>query len=273
MTTADKIQYNNKVHNKIAAKYEKKHPEIFNKIEQTRIARTITQVIETAETGNNTLKALDVGCGNGNLTAHLINQGVHTVSADVSENFLRLIERAFTDSTLSDTLKLNGRDFENLSDASFDIVAAYSVIHHVPDYLHLVREMCRVLKKGGILYLDHEHNEAYFKNTGRYQEFKKQAIPKTILLKKYARLLLSPPFYLRFVRKRFNPRYSAEGDIHVWPDDHIEWHKIEILLSSENFEILQMNDYLAYDSAYRKELYNQYKDKCTDMKLLIAQKK
>ena len=273
MTSQDQIRYNIKVHNRIAAKYEKTHTEIYNDIEQARIARMIARAIEAVGSDGNSLKALDVGCGNGNLTAHLIEQGVYTVSADVSENFLQNIERAFAASKLSETLKLNGRNLESLADATFDMTAAYSVLHHVPDYLDLVREMCRVLKPGGVLYLDHEANESYFNPSEAYREFIKRATPKSALLRKYARLLASPPFYVRFVRKRLNPRYRAEGDIHVWPDDHIEWDKIEKLLTSEHFEIIVMRDYLVYDSVYRKELYDHYQDKCSDMRVLIARKK
>ena len=73
MTTEDAIQFNIRAHNKIVARYEKNHTEIFNEIEQARIAHTIAQVIEAAGSDKNTLKAIDVGCGSGNLTAHLID--------------------------------------------------------------------------------------------------------------------------------------------------------------------------------------------------------
>ena len=70
-----------------------------------------------------------------------------------------------------------------------------------------------------------------------------------------------------------NPRYKREGDIHVWPDDHIEWDKIEQLLTSESFEIVLKKDYLLYKSNYDPEIYNEYKDQCADERVLIARKK
>ncbi len=225
----------------------------------------------TSGTGN--LRALDVGCGSGNLTRHLIDLGIATLSADISEKFLNLIERNFSRTGLSETIKINGRDLANINDCTFDLAATYSVLHHVQDYLHLVREMCRVLKRGGVLYLDHEANETFFNPSAEYIEFLKSATPKSVLLRRFLAMLFSAEFYFNFVMKRIKPRYAGEGDIHVWPDDHIEWDKIEQLLLAENFEIILKKDYLLYKGSYLKDVYETYKHKCSDMRILLARKR
>lgn len=273
MKVNEEIQFNIKVHDKVAGKYEKNHNEIFNEIEQARIHNVIGQVIKTVKSSGENLKALDVGCGSGNLTRHLIDLGGYTVSADVSEKFLNLVGQKFSNTGFSETLKINGRDLTNIKDCTFDVAAAYSVLHHVPNYLHLVKEMCRVLQHGGVIYLDHEANESYYYRPEKYTEFLKLAVSKSFLFWKYLRLLPSFRFYIRFIRKRVNPEYQSEGDIHVWPEDHIEWDKIERLLVSEGFEIVQKKDYLLYKNSYHKNIYEQYKDKCSDMTMLIARKK
>ena len=99
-------------------------------------------------------KALDIGCGAGNVTQYLVHQGTKVTAADTSENFLKIIDKTFSG---VETILLNGNNLEEIPDSSFDIVTTYSVLHHVPDYLKLVEEMCRVLKKGGVLYIDHEN--------------------------------------------------------------------------------------------------------------------
>ncbi len=266
------IKFNIKAHNKVAGRYEKHHGEIFNEIEQNRIRNVLVQVIKAVKSGEKNLKALDVGCGSGNLTRHLIDLGVYTVSADVSEIFLKQVEQRFSSTHLSKTLKINGQDLENIEDYTFDIAAAYSVLHHVPDYLYLIKEMCRVLKKGGVIYLDHEANETYYHKTKEYIEFLKRATPKSVILKKYLRLLVDFDFYVNFIKKRINPRYKFEGDIHVWLDDHIEWDKIEQLLTLEGFEIILREDYLLYKNSYCKDIYEQYKSRCSDTTMLIARK-
>jgi ubiquinone/menaquinone biosynthesis C-methylase UbiE len=153
----------------------------------------------------------------------------------------------------------------------FDLAATYSVLHHVPDYLHIVKEICRVLKPGGVIYIDHEVNESYFERPSVYVEFLRKARPK-LNLRRYITLLLRVSEYVHIFKRLLNPRYQREGDIHVWPDDHIEWNKIEQLLASEGCEIILKQDYLLYRSSYDLDVYNEYKNKCADERMLMARK-
>jgi len=273
LRNTESIRFNIKAYDRIARRYEKIHDEIFNDIEQARLRDALQEAAKAIKSGRANLRALDVGCGSGNLTRHLIDSGLFTVSADVSENFLRLIEQNFSKTGLSKTLRLNGRDLANIDDCTFDIAAAYSVLHHVPDYLLLVREMCRVVKPGGIVYLDHEANETRYRKSKEYVDFLRAAVPKGQLPGKYLRLVLSFRFYINFIKKRLNPRYVSEGDIHVWPDDHIEWEKVEQLLRAQDFEIILKRDYLVCRGSYSRAVYELYKHKCADTTMLVARKK
>lgn len=273
LRNTESIRFNIKAHDRIARRYEKVHDEIFNDIEQARLRDALQEATKAIKSGRANLRALDVGCGSGNLTRHLIDSGLFTVSADVSENFLRLIDQNFSKTGLSKTLRLNGRDLANIDDCTFDIAAAYSVLHHVPDYPLLVREMCRVLKRGGVIYLDHEANETRYSRPREYVEFLELATPTSAVLRKYLRLLLSFTFYVNFIKKRIDPRYIGEGDIHVWPDDHIEWEKVEQLLHAQNFEIILKRDYLVYRGSYHRAVYELYKHTCADTTMLVARKK
>jgi ubiquinone/menaquinone biosynthesis C-methylase UbiE len=268
----EQIQFNKQAGDRVSARYERLHGEIFNPIEQQRLRAALTAARIAVKTGATPLRALDYGCGSGNLTRHLIELGIYTISADVSEGFLGLIESRFHQTRLSEGLLINGKDLSNVPDDSFDLAATYSVLHHVPDYLHIVREMCRVLKPGGIIYLDHEANESYFSKPKEYIEFLKKARP-IINVRRCLRLLLDVRGYVHILRRLMNPRYKPEGDIHVWPDDHVEWAKIEKLLSSEGFEIVLKQDYLLYRNNYKLDVYEQYNDRCADETVLIARKR
>jgi len=269
----DKIEFNRTIHDKIFDEYESRHNEIFNPIEQARIRRMIEQAVNTIEKKPNTCRALDYGCGSGNLTRHLIAIGMNVVAADVSPKFLKDIHQKYGASAKVETLQINGYDLADIPDNSFDLVGTYSVLHHVPDYVRIVEEMCRVCKEGGVVYIDHEHSNSFFENTGVYREFCKAVAPGLATkLKEKVKLLLSPSFYVRFVKKRVNPRYSSEGDIHVWPDDHIDWDRIESAISSKGFEIIVRQEYLLYKKSYSTSVYEQYADKCADMAVLIAKK-
>jgi ubiquinone/menaquinone biosynthesis C-methylase UbiE len=272
MQSDEQIQFNKEVNDQVSRRYERRHGEIFNAIEQERLKEALRTAVEAVSTGARPLKALDYGCGSGNLTRHLIELGMETTSADISEGFLALIERHLSQTGLSKVLTINGKDLSNIPSNEFDFVATYSVLHHVPDYLHIVKEMGRVLKPGGVIYIDHEVNESYYKRPKEYIEFLQKARP-AVNLKRYLRLLLDVKGYKHLFRRLMNPRYKPEGDIHVWPDDHIEWDRIEQLLTSEGFEIILKEDYLLYKNNYGPDVYNEYKDKCADESVLIARKR
>ncbi len=255
-----------------AAAYERVHGDIFNPVEQQRLHGTLREAVAAVRTGSVPITALDFGCGSGNLTRHLIDLGVHTVSADLSEDFLKAIEREFSATDKSETLKINGTDLSNVPDERFDLVATYSVLHHVPDYLFIVREMCRVTRPGGVIYIDHEATETYFQRPPAYVEFLKKARPR-VNWRRVARLLLDARGYVHILRRLANPRYKREGDIHVWPDDHIEWDKIDEILASNGFEVVLRHDYLLYKAIYDLRVYDEYKDRCADERVLIARKR
>jgi len=271
MNNEDQIEFNRKVNDEVSRKYEHLHGDIFNSVEQQRLRKALATALEAIKTGSTPITALDYGCGSGNLTRHLIELGANTVSADISHGFLALIERNFSQTGLSKVLELNGKDLSNVPGDEFDFAAIYSVLHHVPDYLRIVEELCRVVKPGGIVYIDHEVVESYYDRPQEYIEFLRKARP-AVNLKRYLALLLNVRGYIHIFRRLINPRYKREGDIHVWPDDHIEWDKIEQILMSKGFEIVLKEDYLLYKSQYSLDVYNEYKDRCADERLLIARK-
>jgi ubiquinone/menaquinone biosynthesis C-methylase UbiE len=255
-----------------AAVYEHAHGDIFNSIEQQRLHGMLREAVKSVRTRAERIQSLDFGCGSGNVTRHLIELGTCTTSADLSDDFLKDIRRKFSGSGLSETLKLNGRDLSNVPDAQFDLVATYSVLHHVPDYLAIVRELCRVVKPGGVLYIDHEATETYYEKPAAYVEFLRKARPR-VNWRRFLSLALDVRGYVHILRRLRNPRYKREGDIHVWPDDRIEWDKIETILTDQGFEIIARQDYLLYKAIYDLQIYNQYKDRCTDERVLIARRR
>lgn len=262
------IKHNIKAHDFVSNKYEQIHGEIFNPIEQQRLHKQLVQAFSYIETPTIKKQVLDYGCGSGNLTKHLIDLGLYVISADISDNFLKLIKEKYGHTGMVETLKINGEDLSNVENNRFDFVATYSVLHHIPDYLKTIEEMIRVTKPGGIIYLDHEANEAYWSKQKEYAEFLK-ALPK---IRKGFKRFLTPSKYVDRFRKIKNPRYQAEGDIHVWPDDHIEWDKIENLLNTHGCTIVLKEDYLLYKRGYLENIYQEYKNKCNDMKVLVAKK-
>ena len=257
------IEKNIKLHDKIAKKYELTHGEIYNAVEQSRL-------VEDLNTSHACIKkdkilALDLGCGAGNLTNHLLNMGCSVIAADVSTGFLNLISKKFEGKKVK-TFELNGKNLDGIDDNSVDLIATYSVLHHIPDYLATIQEMIRVCAPGGVIYIDHEQNNEYWLHKSEYLEFKRKA--QKINLKKF--FVLSN--YIGKVKRIFNPKYANEGDIHVWDDDHIEWDIIDKIMSEKGLKKVLQNDFLLYNNNYKDEIFNKYKDTCKDMRVSAYQK-
>ena len=260
------IDRNVRIHDRVAASYEDTHDEIFNSVEQSRLRADLERAAAALRTGSAPPRALDFGCGSGNLTRHLLDLGFEVVAADVSEGFLRLIERRF-DGRSVETRRLDGKGLGGFADAAFDLVAAYSVLHHIPDYLAAVDEMARVVRPGGIVYIDHEHSPGHWTPGPDYREFLRRARRFD-----WSKFLVPRNYYGKLRRLLIDPHYSNEGDIHVWPDDHIEWEEIGRLLAAAGFETLFARDYLVFRSGYRPEVHRVYRDRCADMRVIAARR-
>jgi ubiquinone/menaquinone biosynthesis C-methylase UbiE len=262
---AREIARNIAVHDRIARKYDKLHGEIFNPVEQSRLHRLLGAAMSEVRTGQSRITALDVGCGSGNLTRHMLELGMAVTAADVSSGFLDLVRSRYPTDAL-ETLLMNGQDLRGVADGAFDFVATYSVLHHIPDYLGAVGEMARVCKAGGVVLLDHEPADHFWTGSAAYQAFRKEA--SRVDWRKYLR----PSNYVHKVRRLIDPRHTNEGDIHVWPDDHVEWPRIKELMAARGFEIVIEEDYLLYRNIYRKEVFDLYAGRCTDMKAIVFRK-
>jgi 2-polyprenyl-3-methyl-5-hydroxy-6-metoxy-1,4-benzoquinol methylase len=96
------------------------------------------------------LRVLDVGCGEGLLTAELAEAGFAVVGVDVAEEPLR---RARARHENLDVRLVSEAESWPLDDASFDAVWAGETIEHVADTAGWLSEVRRVLRSGGSLLL------------------------------------------------------------------------------------------------------------------------
>lgn len=273
------IKNNRESHDLVAPLYESRHEEIFNKIEQQRIHELLESAIKNIWTGSEILRVLDFGAGTGNLTRQLLNLGVDVVAADVSSGCLRELKSLSRKSERMQLSLLNGHDLSQFADESFDMVVTYSVLHHVPDYLAIVREFVRVVKPGGIVYIDHEVCPAYWENRPEYQiycrevEELRSTQPDTFLqrVSNIARQDSWWRYLSTALRMRWNKDFD-EGDIHVTPDDHIEWPRIRRCLES-HCEILHEDDYLVCrERTIPAPAWDKWRSQCVDMRLIVAMK-
>jgi ubiquinone/menaquinone biosynthesis C-methylase UbiE len=260
------VERNIAVHNRLARQYEKIHGEIFNLVEQQRLHSFLERAAAEVLTGHRPIEALDMGCGSGNLTGHLLELGARVTAADVASGFLNLVISRYGGNRLT-THRLNGHDLSEIPDRSFDLVATYSVLHHIPDYLSACAEMARVCRPGGVVVIDHEASPNVWKNDPELERFRREAA--RFDWRKYAR----PVNYTNRLRRLFDSRYSAEGDIHVWPDDHIEWESIADVMRRSGCETVLQEDYLLYRRNYRPSVYAEFAPDCADTRAMVFRRR
>jgi len=103
------------------------------------------------------LRILDVGTGTAQIPIELCRRPLrcHVVAIDLAVCMLQLAERNLREAALDGQVILEHVDAKGLpfDDASFDVVMSNSIVHHIPDPVDCLREMLRVLKPGGLLFV------------------------------------------------------------------------------------------------------------------------
>ncbi len=152
---------NVEVHRSEARYYELLHPEVYSRKEQKRVTMQL-HAIDSEITSNKKI-ALDVGAGTGNLTGKLLQMGYHVTATDISPEMCAVLKGKYV-AYMPEKLVVLNSPIEDLSfsKGEFDLITAYSVLHHLPDYLSSLRTLCSLVKKGGIVYIDHEASPYYW---------------------------------------------------------------------------------------------------------------
>ena len=163
-TLKEKIhQANVSVHQHEAQYYELLHPEVYTKQEQKRITAKLEMMNKLVT--DNQKKALDVGAGTGNLTGKLLQMGYKVTAIDISPEMCTILQRKYNAYLKNKNLAIINSPIENLTfdESTFDLITCYSVLHHLPDYITALRSLSVFLKKGGVIYIDHEASPFYWK--------------------------------------------------------------------------------------------------------------
>lgn len=267
------IKFNSFAHNEICKIYNSRHTEIYNEVEQKRLWQIISKITEM--TGKSELSVLDVGAGTGNISLKFLTLKSYVTALDVSFESLEILKRLSGDNQKLKSVVIENKVFPIKKD-QFDVVCAYSVLHHIPDYLFTINEMIRVCKPGGFIYIDHENNiNNWFPNKQlkEYQTRSKKSFLNIVVQLIKTRELFSFEFIRSlFIRIFVNKKHKREGDIHVWKDDYLDWDLIEDVFKKENCRLVEKDDYLMYKPKSGIEVYNLYKNITNDTRYVIYKK-
>lgn len=152
-------QANLEIHRREAEIYDWVHPEIFGDYEQSRLRNELQQ-ITTILKGKNKLRALDLGCGTGNICLKLLDLGYEVTAVDLSAEMIAVLDRKLAQRKNSMCSLVNSGVEEyfagHAAGDDHDLIAFSSVLHHLPDYFSVVNRAYQHLASGGVLFICHE---------------------------------------------------------------------------------------------------------------------
>jgi SAM-dependent methyltransferase len=228
------IEGNKLVHSKEAAYYDIIHQEIWNKKEQKRLIESLKESVNKIQ--NNNWFALDFGAGTGNLTEKLLDMGFNVTAVDLSEEMCKIIRTKNKKAVKNGKLTVLCANLDEISlPRKFDFVGCYSVLHHMPDVIQTVKRLSCLVKKGGILYFDHE-GSAIYGLPGRF--------PRTVY---YCCCLANGLLYnswLKWHKIKVPTIDYSKADV----QDLIDWHRIIPTLKEEY--TLTKKNYFEYPAKF-----------------------
>jgi ubiquinone/menaquinone biosynthesis C-methylase UbiE len=160
----DVKQANILVHSRMADSYNEREPH-FREENRTKVKKVLTELRQKSPGG----KLLDIGCGTGFIIDLARDIFERIDGVDITEDMLGRVD------TSPGNIHLHQCSADQLpfANESFDVVTSYAFLHHLEDYSPVFLEIFRVLKRGGIFYIDLEPNALFWELATRYDTEKK----------------------------------------------------------------------------------------------------
>jgi 2-polyprenyl-3-methyl-5-hydroxy-6-metoxy-1,4-benzoquinol methylase len=258
------------LHRSEAKYYELIHPEVYSRCEQKRIESALKMVDRLVSANHaGAKKALDFGAGTGNLTCKLLQMGYTVTAIDLSAEMCKILEKKCRPYLEAKKLVVINSPIEDVSfdGDKFDLITCYSVLHHLPDYVDVIQRLCGFLKKGGVMYLDHEASPFYWKSeAGSVAQ-----LVKFVYL--HSNLLLNA-LYFRILRVNV-PSFDYDLSDYWHNEEHpLDHERIKRVFEKEHFEFFKRGDYyLKYRTWILNPIFYVYMYNCRpEMSFWIAKK-
>ncbi len=110
----------------------------------------IVQIFDNAKKNTDIPKILDLGAGEGSVTLPFLELGAKVVAVDISKSQLDALK--IKCKQYGDRLEVRNEDINSTlqnKNEKYDIIAANSFLHHIPDYLSLIKDVTTQLNPGG----------------------------------------------------------------------------------------------------------------------------
>jgi len=260
------VEQNLTLHEIEAPFYDSIHAEIFNKHEQARLSSVLRRVDSLVN--HNTKKALDFGAGTGNVTMKLIDLGYDVTAIDLSAEMLEILKKKHTSHFRDKQIVAIAGDIESieLPYEDFSVITAYSVLHHLPDYSKTIRKLASLLRKGGIMFIDHDPSPHLWDMSSVQTVISRVKISCDYFLNKISRQ--------KFIGQVDIPRFDYSwADYWCSKEHHLDHKLIQCTFKDLGFESANREDYYLNRTDFLNPIFPFYKAFCKpDVSLWIAKK-
>jgi ubiquinone/menaquinone biosynthesis C-methylase UbiE len=217
---------------------------------------------------NNQKMALDFGAGTGNLTGKLLSMDYKVTAIDISAEMCAILKKKYKTHLDAKKLVVINSPIEDVSfdRGEFDLITCYSVLHHLPDYADAIQKLSVFLKKGGVMYLDHEASPFYWKhepgvmaNLVKHVYFHSNPVINVL--------------YFGIIGLKVPSLDYTLSDYWHKNEHPLNHKKIERIFEKENFEFFTRKDYYLKKTWVSNPLFNIYRYTCKpEMSFWIAKK-
>jgi 2-polyprenyl-3-methyl-5-hydroxy-6-metoxy-1,4-benzoquinol methylase len=112
------------------------------------------------------MKVLEIGCASGFMTLAMAQKGANALGIDVSEKSLN-VARAYYESIRSTvpgelSYQVIDLNYAELPSNTYDIIAGRGVLHHLVRLDHVIDQLHRALKPGGLLWISDANTDEAF---------------------------------------------------------------------------------------------------------------
>jgi SAM-dependent methyltransferase len=159
--------------------------------ERRRVER-VRQVLGAVAVG----RVLNVGCGTGGFNVAAVEAGARAVGVDTDAEAIAIC--AMKRRQAGGSFLRASAEALPFADGAFDLVYCFSAIEHVESVEDAIREMVRVTRRGGAIYLHTPNAWSWYE--GHYKIFWTPLLPRP-LARLYLRLRGRPTGYLDHLRR------------------------------------------------------------------------
>jgi SAM-dependent methyltransferase len=124
-------------------------PHLRHQVLLERVVDVITEVIHRVDSRQGTCAVLEVGAGHGTFTESALAAGARVTVTEMSQSSAEYLQRKFVDNPLVTVVYDKDGEEAFQRQSQYDVVLFIGVLHHIPDYLDVVRRMTDELVRPG----------------------------------------------------------------------------------------------------------------------------